>query len=82
MATVTVEEAASSLGRILDRALGGEQILIRKGDAVVELHPALPTAAETLPPRDALRRLQADAHLSPAEAEQYLREASEERKSL
>jgi antitoxin (DNA-binding transcriptional repressor) of toxin-antitoxin stability system len=82
MSTVTVEEAVSSLERILDRALAGEQIQIRKGDAIVELHPAQPTAAEPLPPRDALRRLQADARLSPAEAGQYLREVSEERKSL
>lgn len=82
MATVTVEEAASSLGRILDRALAGEQILIRKGDAVVELHPARPAAAEPLPPREALRRLQVGARLSPVEAEQYLREVSEERRSL
>jgi hypothetical protein len=82
MKTQTVEEAMAGLGRWLDRALAGEQIQIRKGDAVVELRPTLPTqsaATETLPPREALLRLQEDARLRPEEAERYLREVREER---
>jgi antitoxin (DNA-binding transcriptional repressor) of toxin-antitoxin stability system len=82
MKTLTVEEAVVGLGRWLDRALAGEQIQIRKGDAVVELRPKQPaqsTVAEALSPREALRRLQEDARLRPEEAERYLREVREER---
>jgi antitoxin (DNA-binding transcriptional repressor) of toxin-antitoxin stability system len=82
MKTLTVEEAVAGLGRWLDRALAGEQIQIRKGDAVVELRPTQLTqsaAAEALAPREALRRLQEDARLRPEEAERYLREVHEER---
>lgn len=82
MKTLTVEEAVAGLGRWLDRALAGEQIQIRKGDAVVELRPTQPAQSavtESLSPREALRRLQADARLQPEEAERYLREVLEER---
>ncbi len=82
MKTLTVEEAVAGLGRWLDRALAGEQIQIRKGDGVVELRPTQPAQSagtELLSPREALRRLQADARLSPEAAELYLREVREER---
>ncbi|MBI2949051.1 MAG: hypothetical protein HYY23_15530 [Verrucomicrobia bacterium] len=82
MKTLTVEEAMAGLGRWLDRALAGEQIQIRKGDAVVELRPARPAqsaATEALSPREALRRLQEEARLKPEQAAQYLREVREER---
>jgi len=82
MKTLTVEEAVAGLGRWLDRALAGEQIQIRKGDAMVELRPTPPaqsTGTELLSPREALRRLQADARLSPEAGELYLREVREER---
>ncbi len=72
----------AGLGRWLDRALAGEQIQIRKGDAVVELRPARPAqsaATEALSPREALRRLQEEARLKPEQAAQYLREVREER---
>lgn len=72
----------AGLGRWLDRALAGEQIQIRKGDAVVELRPARPAQSavtEALSPREALRRLQEEARLKPEQAEQYLREVREER---
>src|SRR2546422_7289552 len=75
MKTLTIEEAVAGLGRWVDRALAGEQIQIRKGDAVVELRPARPApspGAEELSPREALRRLQADARLKPEQAERYL----------
>jgi hypothetical protein len=83
MKTLTIEEAVAGLGRWLDLALAGEQIQIRKGDAVVELRPtqlAQPAAEkETLAPREALRRLQQEARLTPKQAEAYLREVREER---
>ena len=82
MKTLTVEEAVAGLGRWLERALAGEQIQIRKGDAVVELRPTrpdCPAGAEQLSPRDALRRMQEEARLKPEQAEQYLREVREER---
>ena len=82
MKTLTVEEAVAGLGRWVERALAGEQIQIRKGDAVVELRPAQPAqpaATEALPPREALRRLQEEARLRPEQAEQYMREVRQER---
>ncbi len=82
MTTLTVEEATSSLGRWVDLALAGEQVQIRKGDAVVELRPAprrAPAASEQLMPREALRRLQEESRLTPEAAECYLREVHEER---
>jgi hypothetical protein len=39
MKTLTVEQAASGLERWLEQALAGEDIRIRKGDAMVELRP-------------------------------------------
>ena len=42
MKTLTVEEAVAGLGLWVERALAGEQIQIRKGDAVIELRPARP----------------------------------------
>jgi antitoxin (DNA-binding transcriptional repressor) of toxin-antitoxin stability system len=82
MTTLTVEEAMAGLGRWVERAVAGEQIQIRKGDAVVELRPAQhvqSSVTEALSPREALRRLQKDARLTPEEAEHYLRELHEER---
>ena len=82
MKTLTVEEAVAGLGLWMERALAGEQIQIRKGDAVVELRPtqrAQSAATEALSPREALRRMQEEARLKPEQAEQYLREVREER---
>ena len=62
-------------------ALAGEQIQIRKGSGVVELRPAQatqPAVDERLTPREALRRLQEDAHMTPQQAKGYLRELREE----
>jgi hypothetical protein len=39
MRTLSLEEAVSGLGRWLEPAIAGEDIRIRKGDAVVELRP-------------------------------------------
>ncbi len=83
MTTLTVDEAVASLGKWVQLALAGERVQIRQGDAVVELRPAvvspLSPSQEPLAPREALRRLQADAHLSSADAATYLREVCEER---
>lgn len=82
MKTLTIEEAVAGLARWVERALAGEQIQIRQGDAVVELRPARPAASggtAALSPREALRRLQEEARLRPEQADQYLREVREER---
>ena len=84
MKTLTVEEATPGLGRLVELALAGEQVQIRKGNGVVELRPALATQTavdEHLTPREALRRLQEDARLTPQQAEGYLHELREERLS-
>ena len=72
----------SGLGWWVDRALAGEEIHIRKGEAEVELRPTTPQPAagtEQLCPREALRRLQEDSRINPQQAAQYLREMQEER---
>jgi antitoxin (DNA-binding transcriptional repressor) of toxin-antitoxin stability system len=83
MRTLSLEEAVSGLGRWLERAIAGEDICIRKGDAVVELRPVPasgpPSPNERLSPREALRRLQAEARLAPDQAQQYLNEVYDER---
>ncbi len=82
MKTLTVEEATPGLRRLVDLALAGEQIQIRKGSGVVELRPARiseTAAKEQITPREALRRLQEDGRLTPQQAEAYLCEVREER---
>ena len=82
MKTLTVEEAIPGLGRLVELALAGEQIQIRKGSGIVELRPAQAAKAavnETLTPREALRLLQEDARMTPSQAEAYLRQLREER---
>jgi hypothetical protein len=83
MRTLSLEEAVSSLGRWLELAIAGEDICIRKGDAVVELRPVgasrPPSSNERLSPREALRRLQTEAHLTPEQAQQYLNEVHDAR---
>jgi hypothetical protein len=78
-----LEEAVSGLGRWVDLAIAGEDIRIRKGDPVVELRPVGPLAAaspnEPLAPREALRRLQAEARLTPDQAQQCLNAVYDER---
>jgi len=81
--TLSLEEAVSGLGRWVDLAIAGEDIRIRKGDPVVELRPVGPLAAaspnEHLAPREALRRLQAEARLTPDQAQQCLNAVYDER---
>ena len=83
MKTLTVQEASQNLGRWLQRAMGGEQIAIHEGACAVLLQ-SLPAVAESsapgrLPPREALRLMQEEAHLTLEQAEQYTREVREER---
>ena len=83
MKTLTISEAISNLAEWLQQAVAGEEIGIRSGNTLVVLRP-LPGAAngqepEPLAPREALRRLQQDARLTPAQAESYLNEARAER---
>jgi hypothetical protein len=82
MKTLTVEEAAPGLDRLVELVLAGEQIPIRKENGVVELRAAHATQTvfkENLTSREALRRLQEDARLTPQQAEGCLRELLEER---
>jgi hypothetical protein len=82
MKTLTVEEATPGLGRLVDLALAGEQIQIRKGSGIVELRPAQSdqmAGKEQLTPREALRQLHAEGRLTPQQAETYLGEVREER---
>ena len=73
----------TGLGRWLELAIAGEDIRIQNGDAVVELRPvgasAPPISNERLSPREALRRLQTEARLTPEQAQQYLNEVHDER---
>ena len=75
MKTLTVEEATTGLGRLVDLALAGEQIQIRKGSGIVELRPAQTSQTadkEPLTPREALRRLQEEGRLTSQQADAYL----------
>ena len=83
MKTLTISEATSNLADWLQQAVAGEEIGIRTGNTLVVLRP-LPAAAdgqkpEPLSPREALRRLQQDARLTPAQAESYWNEVRAER---
>ena len=82
MKTLTISEAARDLANWLKQAVAGEEIRIQGDNAIVALRPLRPdgsTPAASLSPRDALRQLQQAAHLSPAEADNYLREVHAER---
>ena len=82
MKTLSISEAARDLANWLKQAVAGEEIGIRSDNTVVALRP-LPSdgsaPAESLSPREALRRLQQDARLTPAQAENYLQEVHAER---
>ena len=83
MKTLTINEATSNLANVLQQAITGEEIGIRSGKMLVVLRPEpvmeQQAEAEQLSPREALRRLQADARLSAAQAESYLNEVRAER---
>jgi hypothetical protein len=81
--TLTLEEAATGLGKWLKLAIAGEDIRIREGDALVELRPVAEhhkaERRERLAAREALRQLQSHARLTSNEAQDFLKELREER---
>jgi antitoxin (DNA-binding transcriptional repressor) of toxin-antitoxin stability system len=77
--TLSVSEAVRNLAALLKQAIAGEEIGIRSDDTVVVLRPLQSTASQKITPREALRRLQLEAHLTPAEAGSYLQEVYAER---
>ena len=83
MKTLTINEATSNLAGWLQQAVAGEEIGIRSGDTLVVLRPLSAATngqkVEPLSPREALRQLQEDARLTPAQAESYLNEVRAER---
>ena len=82
MKTLTIGEAARDLANWLKQAVAGEDIGIRSDNTVVALRPISSdgtASAQSLSPREALRQLQQAAHISPAQAESYLREVQAER---
>lgn len=83
--TLTVEEATTSLARWLELAVAGEDIRIRKGNALVELRLVTENndgPAQRVSPREALRQLQAEARLTAEQAQDYLDDLHEERLAL
>jgi antitoxin (DNA-binding transcriptional repressor) of toxin-antitoxin stability system len=82
MKTLTVQEASESLSEWLRRAVHGEEIAIHEGDCTVMLQPLANINAAQMrnpKPREALRKLQECARVTPEEAEDYLREIRDER---
>ena len=80
MKTLTVAEAVRNLATLLKQAIAGEEIGIRSEDRIVVLRPIeTKEFPQEFSPREALRQLQSQAHLSPAQAENYLREVHAER---
>jgi antitoxin (DNA-binding transcriptional repressor) of toxin-antitoxin stability system len=83
MKTLTVSEATSNLAGWLQQAVAGEEICIRSGDSIVALRPVPEAGVASnggrLSPREALRALQQEARLTPAQAEAYLNEVRAER---
>ena len=84
MKTLSIPEATRDLAAVLARAVASEEIGIRSGDAVVVLCPltparAMPGKPGAATPLKALRQLQQEAQLSPAQAQHYLEEVRAER---
>ena len=80
MKTLTIGEAARDLANWLKQAVAGEDIVIRSNEDLVALRPIPSNGAPQTPsPREALRRLQQAAHLTPAQAKSYLQEVHAER---
>ena len=80
MKTLSISEAARDLANWLKQAVAGEEIAIRSDDTIVALRPLPSSGTAKIPsPREALRRLQMEAHLTPAQAESYLQEVHAER---
>jgi antitoxin (DNA-binding transcriptional repressor) of toxin-antitoxin stability system len=79
MKTLTAEEASSHLIELVHSAAKGEEITIRAGAYAVLLQPVANDSPGKLTPREALRKLQSQSHLTHEQAESYLREVRAER---
>jgi antitoxin (DNA-binding transcriptional repressor) of toxin-antitoxin stability system len=79
MKTVTVQEASRNLSELVHCAAEGEEITIQDGACKVLLQPVPAAPADRLKGRDALRQLQTQSRLTPAQAENYLQEVHAER---
>jgi antitoxin (DNA-binding transcriptional repressor) of toxin-antitoxin stability system len=79
MKTMTVQEASRNLSELLHCAAEGEEITIHDGTCTVLLQPVSTAPKNCGKGRDALRQLQSQSRLTPAQAENYLREVHAER---
>ena len=79
MKTLTVQEASRNLSELVHSAAGGEEITIHDGTCTVLLQPILVSSQNHLSGREALRQLQSQSRLTPAQAENYLQEVHAER---
>jgi antitoxin (DNA-binding transcriptional repressor) of toxin-antitoxin stability system len=79
MKTVTVQEASRNLSELVHCAADGEEITIHDGACMVLLQPVSAGPKNRVKGRDALRQLQSQSRLTPAQAENYLREVHAER---
>jgi antitoxin (DNA-binding transcriptional repressor) of toxin-antitoxin stability system len=79
MKTVTVQEASRNLSELVHCAVGGKEITIHDGACTVLLQPVSTPPKKHLKGRDALRQLQSQSQLTPAQAESYLQEVHAER---
>jgi antitoxin (DNA-binding transcriptional repressor) of toxin-antitoxin stability system len=79
MKTLTVQEASQNLSELLHSAANGEEIIINDGALAISLH-LVSAPGQTQPKgREALRQLQSQSRLTPAQAESYLKEVHAER---
>jgi antitoxin (DNA-binding transcriptional repressor) of toxin-antitoxin stability system len=79
MKTLTVQEASQNLSELLHSAADGEEIIINDGKLAISLRLVSTAPQNRLTGRDALRQLQSQSRLTPAQAENYLREVHAER---
>ena len=79
MKTLTVQEASRNLSELLRSAAEGEEIIINDGALAISLHLVTSPGKKYVSGRDALRKLQSQSQLTPAQAENYLREVHAER---
>lgn len=79
MKTVTVQEASRNLSELVHSAAEGEEITIHDGNCTVLLQPVSAAPPRRMKGREALKQLQSQSRLTPAQAESYLREVHAER---
>ena len=76
---MTVQEASRNLSELLHSAAESEEITIHDGDCTVLLQPVAAPSHSSVKRRPALRQLQSQSRLTPAQAEDYFREVHAER---